>query len=140
MVFVRDKDHWLFQLSPREWLRAGLGELARAEAAYGRKSERAGLAGARRAAGMALNGALIVSPDEAWGRSYTDHLHALARGHGSGVPPRVREAARLLVETPMPGQSRLVAIRLSKATEPAIEAAKDVIAHAYTIIVRTEPA
>lgn len=136
--FVRDPKHWLFQFGPREWLRAGLGELARAEAAFARHNGRAGLAGLRRAAGMALNGALVVAPDEAWGRSYMDHLGALAKSEG--VPARVREAAALLVETPLPGAGKLVAIRLASADERQIEAAKDVIAHAYALIRRSEEA
>lgn len=139
--FVRDEAHWLFKLSPREWLRAGLAELARAEAAYARRDARAGLAGLRRAAGMALNGALIVEPDDAWGRSYVDHLNALVRSASDDrVPARVREAAALLVETPLPGQSKLVTLRLSSANERAIEAAKDLVAHAYAVIRRSEEA
>src|SRR5262245_50624698 len=89
MSFVRDDQHWLFKLSPDEWIRAAMGELRRAEAAYAQKDARAGLAGAKRAGGMALNGALIVEPNDAWGRSYVDHLRALA--HEETVPPRVRE-------------------------------------------------
>src|SRR5262249_47300797 len=62
--FVRDPSHWLRRLSPDEWIRAALGELGRAEAAYGHGNARAGSAGVKRAAGMALNGALLVQPDE----------------------------------------------------------------------------
>lgn len=128
-------DDWLTRFSPDEWIRAGLGELRRAEEAYARNNGRAGLAGARRAAGMALNGALRVEPNEAWGRSYVDHLLALARE--SDVPARVREAAKILNETPLPG-GELVALRTSSADEKVLEAARDVIAHAYAIVKRHE--
>ncbi len=133
MAFVRDEAHWLFKLSPDEWIRAAMGELRRAEAAYKAKNARAGLAGARRAAGMALNGLLIVLPNEAWGRSYMDHLLALKGETGAETPPRVREAAAILVDTPLPG-GELVALRTSGADEKVLEAARDVVAHAYAIV------
>lgn len=133
-AFVRDPGHWLFKLAPDEWIRAGLADLARAEEAYAKHDARAGLAGARRAAGMALNGALIVEPNDSWGRSYVDHLTALARD--ASVPARVREASRQLTETPLPGQGSLVALRTSKSDDRILEAARDVIAHAYAIVTR----
>lgn len=138
MAFERDASHWLFKLSPDEWIRAALGDLRRAEAAYAQRNPRAGLAGARRAAGMALNGALIVEPDEAWGRSYVDHL--LALGRAERVPERVREAAKLLTDTPLPGGGSLVAIRTPSSEEKVLEAARDVIAHAFAVVKRHEGA
>lgn len=134
MAFERDTQHWLLKLSPEEWVRAGMGELRRAEEAYRARDPRAGLAGARRAAGMALNGALIVEPNAGWGRSYLDHLVALAREEAA--PPRVREAAQLLVRTPLPGQGSLVALRTASADERILEAARDVTAHAYAVVLR----
>lgn len=136
--FVRDEEHWLYKLSPDEWIRAAMGELRRAEAAFGRGDGRGGLAGARRAAGMALNAVLIVAPDEAWGRSYMDHLLGL-RGDAS-APARVREAAALLVEAPPPGGD-LIALRpsrlaTSRRDDDLLEAARDVAAHAYAIVKR----
>jgi HEPN domain-containing protein len=139
MPFVRDDTHWLYKLSPDEWIRAATGELRRAEEAYQKKNGRAGLAGARRAAGMALNGALILEPNEKWGRSYMDHLLALslqtnAQDAGpEAVPARVREACRILLETPLPG-GELVALRTSSANEKVLEAARDVIAHGYAVV------
>lgn len=133
MAFERDESHWLFKLSPDEWIRAGTGELRRAEEAYAKKNGRAGLAGARRAAGMALNGALIVAPNEAWGRSYMDHLLAL-KADGNA---RVAEAAKTLVDTPLPG-GEVVALRTAKADERVLEAARDLIAHAYALVKRAE--
>jgi HEPN domain-containing protein len=138
--FVRDESHWLFRLAPDEWIRAGLADLERAQKAYAQRNARAGLAGARRAAGMALNGALIVEPNEAWGRSYVDHLKAL--GRDSSVPERVREACKELTETPLPGQGSLVPLRTSRTAstdERVLEAARDVIAHAYAIVKRHAP-
>jgi len=129
--FQRDESDWLRKHSPEEWIRAGMGELRRAEAAYAARNARAGLAGARRAAGMALNAVLLEEPNEAWGRSYVDHLYGLARDEHA--PERVRAAAKLLVETPLSGQGSLVALRTSKGDESVLEAARDVVAHAYAI-------
>ena len=77
--FIRDETHWLRRLSPDEWIAAALGELSRAETAWTSGSARAGVVGLKRAAGMALNGALLVEPDDAWGRSYVEHVEALSR-------------------------------------------------------------
>jgi HEPN domain-containing protein len=139
MPFIRDETHWLNKLSPEEWIRAAMGELHRAEQAYARKNGRAGLAGARRAAGMALNGALIVVPNEVWGRSYMDHLLALSRDATAAVPARVREACATLLETPMPG-GELVALRTASSDEKVLEAARDVVAFAYAIVKRSADA
>lgn len=135
MPFVRDASHWLNKLSPEEWIRAAMGELRRAEEAYARKNGRAGLAGARRAAGMALNGALIVEPRESWGRSYVDHLLALKADEDE--LPRVREAAALLMDTPLPG-GELVALRSGRSDDKILEAARDLMAHAYAIVKRSQ--
>ena len=141
MSFERDATHWLFKLSPDEWIRAGLSDLRRAEAAYKANDPRGGLAGAKRAAGMALNGALIVEPDETWGRSYVDHLMALARD--TKVPARVAEACRQLIEpSPLAGAEKLVTLRTSshdhRHEHRILEAARDVIAHAYAVVKRHE--
>jgi len=137
MIPERDPSHWLYKLSPDEWIRAALGELRRAEEAYARRNARAGLAGARRAAGMALNGALIVAPNEAWGRSYMDHLLALKADEA--VPRAVREAATRLVDTPLPG-GELVALRTANADALVLEAARDVAAHALAVVRRVSDA
>lgn len=135
MPFVRDDAHWLHRLSPEEWIRAAMGELRRAEEAYRRKSGRAGLAGARRAAGMALNAVLILEPNEAWGRSYMDHLLAL-KSPSESAPPRIREACAILLETPLPG-GELVTLRTAGADDSVLEAARDLIAHAYAVVKRS---
>src|SRR5580692_7777839 len=100
MGFVRDPSHWLRRFSPDEWIRASLGELRRAEARFRANDITAGLAGCKRAAGMALNGALLVEPDESWQRSYVDHVAALARDFR--VPEKVREAGKYLMDARPP--------------------------------------
>lgn len=134
--FERDEAHWLFKLSPDEWIRAGLSDLRRSEAAYKSNDPRGGLASAKRAAGMALNGALIVEPDEAWGRSYVDHLMAL--GRDTRVPERVRVACRELTESAPPAATKLVTLRTASTDNRILEAARDVIAHAYAVVKRHE--
>jgi HEPN domain-containing protein len=93
-----DPDHWLHRLTAEEWLAAAQTELARCEEALRRRSARTGVTHARRAAGMALNALLVHSPDETWGRSYMDHVRAVAED--GGLPEQVRDAARDLRDTP----------------------------------------
>ena len=81
----RDPSHWLHRLDADEWLRAAANELLRAEEALARKQHRQGVAGARRAAGMAWNAVLVGGEDDVYGRSYMDHLNALSKD------PRVPE-------------------------------------------------
>ena len=139
-TFERDEKHWLFKLSPDEWIRAGQSDLKHAEDAYKANNPRAGLAGAKRAAGMALNGALIVEPDDLWGRSYVDHLMALARD--ARVPERVRQACRELTASAggerTPGAEKLVTLRTTTQEHRILEAARDLIAHAYAVVKRHE--
>jgi HEPN domain-containing protein len=131
--FARDPGHWLFRLSPDEWIRAALGEVERARAAYGRGDSRAGASGVKRAAGMALNGALIVEPDDAWGRSYVEHVQALSAD--TRVPDAVRVACRAVLDAGGPG-GEVIVLRTPRTGEAAIEAAKDVIAHAWAVVRR----
>jgi HEPN domain-containing protein len=133
--FARDPEHWLHRLSPDEWIRASLAEVKRATAAFSRGDTRAGAAGAKRAAGMALNGALIVEPDERWGRSYVDHVQALSAD--AGVPEAVRSASHVVLAAGGPG-GEVVVLRTPRTGEAALEAARDVIAHAWTIVRRHE--
>ncbi len=135
MPFARDESHWLFRLSPREWIQAALTELRHAQEAYARHDARAGLAGARRAAGMALNGVLIVEPSEGWGRSYVDHVNALAED--ATVPEPVRAACRVLQEATAPGGG-VVPLRSRAADERIMEAARDVMAHALAVVTKHE--
>ncbi|MFO0624029.1 MAG: hypothetical protein U0325_00310 [Polyangiales bacterium] len=132
-----DSSHWLHRFTAREWIRASLGELDAAKRAYDAHNARAGLAGARRAAGVALNGLLAATPDapEGWGRSYMDHLTFLASA--PDAPPAVREAAALLLRTPLPG-GEVVALRTAKRDAAVLDAAETVMAHAYAVVVRVE--
>jgi hypothetical protein len=135
--FVRDPSHWLRRFSPDEWIRAALGELRRAEAAYRAGNTRAGAAGVKRAAGMALNGALLVEPDEAWGRSYVEHVEALARD--TRVPEAVRAACSAVLEARPPSMD-VVVLRTPRGHAAVLEATRDVIAHAWAVVKRHETA
>ena len=135
--FTREPDHWLRKLTPDEWIRAAMTELRRAEAAYSSGDGRGGSAGVKRAAGMALNAALIVEPDEKWGRSYVDHVKALA--HDARVPQAVRDACRLVLEAKGPSGG-MISLRTPRANDAVVDAAKDVIAHAYAVVKRHEKA
>lgn len=84
---------------------------------------------------MGLNAALRIEP-RAWGRSYVDHLRALA--DEPNAPEAVRRACHSLLETQMPG-GPLITLRRSRADETCLEAARDVIAHAYAIVLRAAP-
>lgn len=92
-----DPAHWLHRLTAPEWLAAAAVELAHGEAAVAGRTARAALAHARRAAGMAWNAVLIDHPDARAGRSYMEHVVALA--DDPAAPDEVRAAARTLRET-----------------------------------------
>jgi HEPN domain-containing protein len=132
---TRDPGDWLRKLLPDEWIRAGLGELKRAEQAYAAGNTRGGAAGVKRAAGMALNAALIVEPDESWGRAYVEHLAALAKD--ARVPEAVRGACRTVLEAKSPA-GEVIVLRTPRAHEGVLEAARDVIAHAWAVVKRHE--
>jgi hypothetical protein len=122
---------WLTRLSPEEWLRQGLTELGRAEARVVSHDRAAAVLGLRRAAGMALNGALAVRPRD-WGRTYVEHLRAIALD--SDAPEAVRQAAQLLNEIQLDKLPNVV--RLTPPSESArwVDAAKTVMAHAYAVV------
>jgi HEPN domain-containing protein len=133
--FTRDPGDWLRRLTPDEWIRAAMTELRRAEAAYASGDARGGSAGVKRAAGMALNAALIVEPDERWGRSYVEHVKALA--DDGRVPQAVRDACRAVLDAKGPS-GEVVSLRTPRANEAVVDAAKDVIAHAWAVVKRHE--
>lgn len=95
----KDPAHWLFRLTPTEWLSAANNELAASRSAFLNKQQRPAVAHARRAAGMAWNALLIVMPDEKYGRSYMDHLQALSRDDTASET--LRHAATRLVAMPL---------------------------------------
>jgi hypothetical protein len=121
----KDPSHWLRRLSPAEWLAAADSELQQARAALERRAARPGVTYARRAAGMAWNAVLLLAPDERAGRSYMEHVSALAGD--AAVPGEVRAAASVLRDTPpLPPQL----ITLGKPDLRAYEAANVILAHA----------
>ncbi len=132
-----DAEHWLYRHAPREWLRASLGELEQAKRAYAAHNGRAGLAGCRRAAGVALNGwlATFESIPLAYGRSYMDHLAALT--DDASAPEAVHAAALVLRQTPLPG-GEIVALRTATTDARALDAAETIMAHAYAGVLRAE--
>jgi hypothetical protein len=133
--FTRDPGDWLRKLSPDEWIRAGLGALRQAEQAYASGNARAGAAGVKRAAGMALNGALLVEPNQGWWRTYVEHLAALSVDEG--VPDAVRSACATVLGA-KPPSGDVVVLRTPRAYDAVLEAARDVIAHAWAVVKRHE--
>jgi hypothetical protein len=133
--FVRNPEDWLLRYSPKEWIRAGMKELKLAELSFSQRNGRAALAGCKRAAGMALNAALILEPNPAWKRTYVEHLQALARDQS--VPAAVSAAARTVLDMPLPG-GEIVIIRSPGQEGKVLEATRDVIAHAFAVVVRHE--
>jgi len=127
-------EEWLTKLSPKEWISAALGELSRAEAAYARRDARAGIAGCKRAAGMALNAALSVEPNPAWGRTYVEHVQALAKD--ASVPEAVRASAGVVIDAKAP--SALATLHTRSGDTKVVEAARDVIAHALWVVKKHE--
>ncbi len=129
--FERDREHWLLRLSPDEWIQAAIGELERARTSLEGRNAPAAIAGLKRAAGMAINGALIILPNESWGRTYVEHLAALALDEAA--PEAVRRAARRLSELQAPGGS-MVSLRTKREDRELLDAAETVMAHAYAIV------
>ncbi len=141
-------DHWLLRLSADDWLRAATTELHNGAAHTA--SRRAALSHARRAAGMALNGVLVASfaihgdleaACTRWGRSYIDHLRALAIDVDLAAlqmpATAASEASELLG---MPLQSGQILVQLSASPHAAalrglelarslVEAASTAVAH-----------
>ena len=134
-------DHWLFRLDAAAWLRAAAVELAAGDAHLG--SRRTAVTHARRAAGMALNAALCAHADATgdadaaaarWGRSYVDHLRALADAADDAdrlapLPPRCAALARDLLAVPVVPPAGLV--QLSRGPEAA---ARDALALARALV------
>lgn len=134
MTNERDAGHWLLKFSPDEWLSRSLRELERAEAAFLQRNAAAAHAGLKRAAGMALNAALIAAPNESWGRTYVDHVRAVSEGSGA-APDAVREAAAKLLQLPGSAAS-VVMLRTPAREQELIEAARTVMSYAYAIAQR----
>lgn len=120
-----DPAHWLHRLTASEWLAAAETELQHAEAALARRATRPGVTHARRAAGMAWNAVLLANPDDRAGRSYMEHVVALAEN--AAVPIEVRKAAQRLRDTPATPPAL---ITLGRPDLSPAEAARAIIDHA----------
>ena len=95
---ARDPEHWLFRLTGEEWHLAAERERTLCLEQLERRSVRAGVTHARRAAGMAWNAVLWLHEDPRYGRSYMEHIHALA--DDPALPETVRIAAQQLRSAP----------------------------------------
>jgi len=118
-----DPTHWLFRLDEGEWLAAADAELRHCQEALVRRAARPGVTHARRAAGMAWNAVLVLAADERYGRSYMEHVVALAADEDA--PADARAAAALLRDTP-PAPPALVTI--GKADTAPVDAARLIVA------------
>lgn len=133
-----DDDYgWLYRFAPREWIRASITELSKARSGAEQRDAKGLLAGCRRAAGVAINGMLALSrpPDARYGRTYMEHLAALATDEAA--PAEARAAAEKLLREPTPGGA-VVLLRTPKRDEALLEAAETVMAHAYAMVLRGE--
>jgi len=126
-------EHWLWRHDADAWLRASATELAAGEARL--DSRRVAVTHARRAAGMAVNAVLVAlgrDGDEAlrWGRSYLDHLRALAdadEARGHPLSAATRAAAGRLLSIPVVTSPALVQLGLGphSAAQQALAAARE---------------
>jgi hypothetical protein len=137
-----DPSHWLHRLTADEWLAAADTELRHCEEALARRAVRPGVTHARRAAGMGLNAMLAVAEDARFGRSYMDHVVALATGGDKGSddglggdepPADVRGAAQLLRQTPAAPPPL---ITLGKPDLQVLQAARRIVAYAAHCVAR----
>ena len=122
---------WLSRLPPEGWIQQALAELGRAEARLAAHDRSAGVLGLRRAAGMALNGALSVSW-RSWGRTYIEHVRAIA--DDEGVPAAVRDAARLLNDIRVDQAPGVVRLTPPSESVRWVDATRTVMAHAYAVV------
>jgi hypothetical protein len=122
-----DPAHWLHRLTADEWLAAAATEIDQCAETLARRAFRPGVTHARRAAGMAWNAVLVLAEDPTFGRSYMEHVLALAQDSGS--PDEVRAAAELLRDTP-PLPPEL--ITLGKPDLRVLEAARTIAGYAAT--------
>jgi hypothetical protein len=128
-----DPSHWLHRLTAAEWLAAAETELGHAEAALTRRAARPGVTHARRAAGMAWNAVLIETPDDRAGRSYMEHVVALAEN--ATLPVEVRRAAQRLRDTPALPPAL---VTLGRPDLGAAQAARVIIDHARRLTSKSD--
>jgi hypothetical protein len=132
MSAKKDPTHWLYRFSVEEWLAAADNELGLCEGALARRAFRPGVTHARRAVGMAWNAVLVLHLDERYGRSYMDHVAALAAAEG--VPEEIRAAARDLRDTPAAPPTL---ITLGKPNLQPLQAARRLVDYARARAVAT---
>lgn len=142
----RDPTHWLHRLTADEWLRAGMRELSIAKESSARHATRPALASARRAAGMGWNAVLALddNADAKFGRSYADHLRALADGAAldtsdpTPIPALVRDAAKRLMDDPAAGPQKVVMLTTPTRDAKMLDAAETILAEAWSRVVRRQ--
>ncbi len=133
-----DPTHWLYSKPPRAWLNAAMEELSRVHGALSTRDHKGALATCRRAAGLALNAMLSSADtlDVRYGRSYMDHILALSED--IDAPEAVRNAAKILINTPLPS-AQFTVLRTVRKDNELVEATKDIMAHSLALLLRTEP-
>ncbi len=105
-------DDWLHRLDAAGWLAAAHAELD--ACARHLDQRRTAVAHARRAGGMALNAVLVAwvqkepGREQPWGRSYVDHLRAVADGVLGPLEAEARELALAVLATPMGAPALIV--------------------------------
>ena len=124
-------DAWLLRHSSAEWLELAMQELARAEDGFRQRNSQGGSVACKRAAGMALNGALRVVPNEGWGRTYVEHLVGLSRE--SNIPDQVVVAATRLLQGDS-GSIGLITLWTRNQADQLLDACRTVMAHAYAVV------
>jgi hypothetical protein len=122
---------WLSRRTPEAWIQQSLAELGRAEALLKAHDRKAGVLSLRRAAGMALNGALSVAWRD-WGRTYVEHVRAIA--DDASVPQPVRDAATVLNHAQIDQPPGVVRLTPPSESSRWIDAARTVMAHAYAVV------
>ncbi|PRQ05111.1 hypothetical protein [Enhygromyxa salina] len=147
---ARDPKHWLWRLDADGWLAAADHELEQGRAQLG--SRRTAVTHARRAAGMALNATLVALAsrgwsrercETAWGRSYIDHLRALATSVDESDPDagepfelEQRQRCRALLQISVMPPTGLVRLARSKdeAAGVALDTATELVRACAAVI------
>lgn len=127
----------MYRLSADEWFAAAETELQHCAETLARRAFRPGVTHARRAVGMAWNAVLASSsgaPDPRFGRSYMEHVVALA--NDQTIPDQPRQAAAYLRDTP-PAPPQLVT--LGKPNIAPLEAARALLTYAREVFNNSEP-
>jgi len=124
-AFVRNPDHWLYRLSAEEWMRAAVAEYDATLSTTHGGGHRTRVAGARRAAGMAINALLVLQCDERYGRTYMEHLVAMATSEAA--PATVRAAASTLTGASLQGPSLVSLGGVASKAPPELLAAQAIL-------------